>query len=155
MKRTALLVFVVALLVLGAVGYATANVVTYNGVGNPLVASGSVLVTCTIGPKLTLQIDTPDAAQSVNFGTVLPGGGASSKIVTLTVQSNKTYDIGAAQTGAIWGTAGMNATRSFSATLPAQAIPGGTFYDTIGINPSYSVPAGSYSGNVVYTAVQN
>jgi hypothetical protein len=150
---------VVAVLVLGAASFALADTsAPYNGVlvGGKLQAQGSVTVTATVNPKITLTITTPDAAQTVNFGTVDPGSGLASKVVTLTVQSNKPYDIGASQSGTIWGAAnGMNGLRSMTSTQSAQPKPGNTFSDTISINPDYNASPGAYSGTVVYTAVQN
>lgn len=167
MKRSALLVvFVVMAIVLATVAYAMADPVTYpgtlngNGKWQSTSGPGAVIVTATIGPKIALTVITPDAAQTDNFGLVTPTAGPYTKTNQIVVQSNKAYDVGSTQdNGTIWTTSGMNYSRSFNATLLAQAKPaassGTTFTDNVVINPDYTVSPGTYNGIVWYTAIQN
>ncbi len=92
MKRTLLVGILIAIIVLGTVGFAIADSVVYNGVGNPRAATGTVTVTAMANPKLTLTITTPDPSQTVDFGTQDPMSGATDT-VDLLVQSNKGYTI--------------------------------------------------------------
>jgi len=71
----------------GVVGLASADIVTYTA-----PAQGTVTVNANVNPKISLTIDTPDAAQTVDFGAVDPET-AYTDSVDLTVKSNKVYDL--------------------------------------------------------------
>jgi len=154
-KNSLLIVLAIALLVLlGAVTYATADSATYYGtdVSPAGDATGTVSVTATVNPKINLTIETPDAAQTVDFGTVYPGDVIPSKTVTLTVDSNVIYSLATAPSGDVaelalvtvgtptgaWGSRGANR----------------EYYDDYTITPPWDTAPGVYNAEVQYTVTQ-
>lgn len=165
MKKVALVAAVVFALMFALVAHAAADTVTYNGATNgggkqEASSTPKIDVKVVIGPKVTLQVQTPQAAQTVDFGNIQPASGAHNASVNLTVQSNVAYDLNAVETAgapSIMG-AGMGWARSF-ANISNHAKPavtaGDGFTDTLTINPDYTVSPGTYTGTVVYTAVEH
>jgi hypothetical protein len=153
MKKSLLLgVLAIAILLLGAVAYASADTVTVPGSGAPnLTATDTVTVHATINPRLTLTVTTPAAGQAVNFGTVEPGTAVGSQDVTMTVSSNRPYDMTIAKVGDV--AIGLGTTLGNSVANPrAQAA---AYTDTYSLNVPWTTDPGVYSATVQYTVVQN
>jgi hypothetical protein len=149
-KRNLILgVLVTAVLMLGAATYAQADTATVYGVGG--TATDTVTVKATINPKLTLTVDTPAATQTVNFGTLDPGDFSGPQLVTLTVQSNKTYDISVAKSGDT--TIGLSTTLGDSSTNARTA--GQAYIDRYSLSVPWTTSPGSYTATVQYTVTQN
>lgn len=148
MKRNLTLGALAAALLLSAAAFAIAapSTATYNGAGS---VSGSVAVTATVSPKLTMTIDTPDDAQTVDFGIVDPGSLVTRPAVNVAVQSNKAF-------GLTVGTSGDVAALDFQTTaLAAGGAAGVTnFSDTYSVNVPWSTAPGVYHTTVQYTAAQ-
>lgn len=153
MNRTCILIALVAIaLFMGAVTYATADTaVVYGTGGASKTASDTVSVKATINPKLTLTVVTPAASQTVDFGTVDPGTVTGAQAVSLTVQSNKTYDISKTTTGA--APMGLSTTLGNSTTNPRTA--GQAYTDNYSLNVPWTTDPGSYTATVQYTVIQN
>jgi hypothetical protein len=155
MKKSLLLgVLAVAILLVGAVAYASADtvVISKNGPG-PQTATDTVTVKAAVNSKLELTVATPDPAQTVDFLTVDPGSSYGATNVNLTVKSNRTYAI----TTVI---AGQNAAMGLSTTLgntvvgdPATASKG--YVDGYSLNVPWTTAPGSYTATVQYTVTQS
>jgi hypothetical protein len=147
-------VLVCAILLLGAVSYAAADSVTVTKVGSGTAAqtaTDTVTVKTTINPKLVLTVVTPAAAQSVDFGTLDPGTVTGTQPVSLTVSSNKTYNVTIAKVGDT--TIGLNTTLANSnanAKTASQA-----FTDNYSLSVPWTTDPGAYTATVQYTVVQN
>ena len=153
MKRNLILgVLVTAILMLGAATYAQADTAIVYGVGGASkTASDTVTVKAAINPKLTLTVITPAATQTVDFGTVDPGSSSGPQLVTLTVQSNKTYDVSIVKSGDT--TIGLSTTLGSSSTNARSA--GRVFNDNYSLNVPWTTSPGSYIATVQYTVTQN
>jgi hypothetical protein len=152
MKKSLLLgVLAIAILLLGAVAYASADTVNKAGTGSPLTATDTVTVNATINPRLLLTVTTPDATQTVTFGPVNPGTAYGPQAVTLAVSSNRPYDMTIAKAGDV--AIGLATTLANSVANPrANAAP---FTDNYSLNVPWTTNPGSYSATVQYTVVQN
>lgn len=151
MKKSVLVAALAVAVVFGVAAYATADIATYALPGN--TQSGTVNVTASVNPKITLTITTPDPAQSVAFGA-LDGGATASKDVTLLVDSNKAFDLVKVVTDPA-----SAALMGFSTSLADQAdvvkgedIP---FTDTYSVTVPFTTDPGTYTTGVQYTVTQN
>jgi len=153
MKKFAIVATLAAAMLLSAVAFASADAVTYAGAGNPATASGNVTVSANVNPKITLTVTTPEAGQMVDFGTVDPGVSAS-KVVNLSVDSNKQFDVVAAQDTSAFGGITLNRTLGFGQSNLAK---GGN----VALNDSYSLDVpwttdpSAYTASVTYTVTQD
>jgi|GEM_PF-3565740 len=163
MKKAVLLGALAALMLFGIVGLAVADDVTYPG---SLFAAGRwqadnsadpVEVKATVNPKITLTIATPDGAQSVDFDAVDPGT-YDGKAVTLTVNSNKKFDLTVSETLTGFEDAGGEAitlNRDLADTADVakgSAIP---FTDNYEIVVPWEIDPGVYSAFVTYSVIQD
>jgi hypothetical protein len=149
-KRSLILgMLVIAVLMVGAATYAQADTAIVYGVGG--TATDTVTVKATINPKLTLTVNTPAATQTVDFGTRDPGDLVGPQTVTLTVQSNKTYDITVAKSGD--ATIGLTTTLGNSSTNARTA--GKLYTDNYSLSVPWTTSPGSYTATVQYTVTQN
>jgi hypothetical protein len=154
MKKSLFLgVLVGAVLLLGAVSYASADTAIVTGTGGATkTASDTVTVKATINPKLVLTVVTPGAAvQTVDFGTLDPGTVTGAQSVGLTVQSNKTYNMTIAKVGD--AAIGLNTTLGNSVNNARTASQ--AFTDSYNLNVPWTTDAGVYTATVQYTVVQN
>jgi hypothetical protein len=153
MKKSLILgVLVVAVLLLGAVAYATADTAVITGTGGASkTASDTVTVKATINPKLTLTVVTPAASQTVDFGSVDPGTAYGPTPVTLTVQSNKTYNITKTTTGA----AAIGLSTSLGNSVNNGVTAGQLYTDNYSLNVPWTTAPGAYTATVQYSVVQN
>jgi spore coat protein U-like protein len=153
MKKGLLLgALLVAALLLSAT-FALADTANYANVLPSKATSGTVTATATVNPKITLQIVTPDPSQTVDFGAVDPGIGAPiTKAVSLTVASNKAFDLTINKAGTMFSTPALH----FSTSLVpgSGAKPGAVFNDTYSFQPDFNADAGNYNGTVQYTVTQ-
>ncbi len=151
MKKALLISALAVALLLSVVAFATADVATYGGSGVS-TASGVVTAKVTVRPKITLTINTPDAGQTADFGTVDPGTAAGGKTVNLSVDSNKAFTLSKA-------VAGQTAEMGFSSTLAASSAgakgQNQTFSDDYSINVPWSTEPGNYASTITYTVTQN
>ncbi len=152
MKMKAIVVAVVAVALLAAMTvFAGADVVTYQGTGDPnSTASGIVTARATVNPKIELTITTPDPSQEVLFGAVDPAT-LHEKLVNLSVRSNKSYDLTKADSGDI---ALMGFSTSLVNQMDQSKTIGRTYADTYSINVPYDTDPGNYAAAVVYTVTQ-
>ena len=153
MKRNLILsMLAIAILILGAVTYANADTaIVYGTGGASKTASDTVTVKATVNPKLTLTVTTPAATQTVDFGSVDPGTAYGPQAVTLTVQSNKTYNISKTLTGA--AVIGLNTSLANSNNNGKTA--GQVYTDNYSLNVPWTTDPGTYTATVQYTVVQN
>ena len=153
MKRNLILsMLAIAILILGAVTYANADTAIVLGTGGASkTASDTVTVKATVNPKLTLTVTTPAATQTVDFGSVDPGTAYGPQAVTLTVQSNKTYNISKTLTGA--AVIGLNTSLANSNNNGKTA--GQVYTDNYSLNVPWTTDPGTYTATVQYTVVQN
>lgn len=156
MRKQVLFGVLAVVLLFGLVGLASADIATYNVPGN--TQTGDVNVTASVNPKITLQITTPDALQTVAFGPVDPGNHPGGS-VGLLVDSNKAFDLDITQDTSAFGSAGpgelITLTRSLGAGSAAvakgQAIP---FIDDYEIDVPWATEPGAYAATVTYTVTQ-
>jgi hypothetical protein len=153
MKKSLLIsVLATAILLVGAVAYATADTVVVNGVGSPLEASDTVTVNATVNSMLTLTVTTPDAGQSVDFGAIDPGASSATAQVDLSVQSNRAYDLSVAKTG----DAAIGLTTSPIGATGEPATASQAYTDTYQlVNVPWTTTPGAHSATVLYTVTQN
>lgn len=155
MKKTIVLVLA-AVMVLGVAGAAFAGSATYTDNTSPKAsvnnAAAPVVVSATVNPKISLTVLAPDAGQTVAFGNVDPGTTTASKTVTLTVISNKKFDLTSSQDLTGFGT--LTLTRDFVNQNGHAKSASVSFSD----NYQIVVPADAdplpYSASVTYSAVQ-
>ena len=166
MKKT-LVLALAALMVLGVAGAAIAGTSDpIPGAGDPLEASGTVTVTAKVNPKLTLTIETPDGtgtdlllAWEITPETDEP----VAKDVTLTVSSNKDYDIsrtpdlGDPLVSTSLAAAGISYDFA-SSTLPASGTKGkdAEYTDSVNLTAPdwWEIDPGDYTGSLLYTVTQ-
>lgn len=153
MKRMAIVASVAAAMLLSAVAFASADVQTYTGAGNPRTASGNVNVSATVNPKITLTVDTPDAAQSVDFGAVDPGT-TGGKTVDLSVNSNKQFDLAVTQDTTSFGGITLNRTLGAGENDIAKGA-GIARSDDYSIDVPWTTDPGAYTATVTYTVTQD
>jgi hypothetical protein len=152
-KKTLFVSLLAVALMMSAVVVANADSVTYTGAGTPRTASGNVTVTAAVNPKITLTVGTPDAAQTVDFGTQDPGSYAG-KTVNLTVNSNKQFDLVASQNTAAFG--GITLNRSLAAGEANIAKGAGIARaDNYDIVIPWTTDPGAYTATVTYTVTQD
>ena len=153
MKRNLILaVITIAILILGAVTYANADTaIVYGTGGASKTASDTVTVKATVNPKLTLTVTTPAATQTVDFGTVDPGTAYGPQAVTLTIQSNKTYNISKTLTGA----AVIGLSTSLANSNNNGKTAGQVYTDNYSLNVPWTTDPGAYTATVQYTVIQN
>jgi hypothetical protein len=150
MKARAILVGIVAAAILMSLAaFASANTVTYPGSGSPQSAEGTVTVNATVNPLLTLTIETPDAAQTVDFGNVDPGATPSDD-VTVTVESNQQWDMTKTASGDV---ADLGLTTSLAAPQDVSA-GSNTYTDTYSLDVPWTTAPGAYTAYVQYSVTQ-
>jgi hypothetical protein len=151
-NRTLVLIAITAVLLLaGAATYATADTAIVYGSGSPSTATSTVTVTAVVNPMLTLTVTTPNASQTVNFGSVNPGTSYGPQTVNLTVQSNKTYNI----TKTVGGDTAIGLTTSLANSSNNARTSGQVYSDNYSINVPWTTSPGNYTATVQYTVVQN
>lgn len=158
-----------AIMVLSVAGAAFADISTlYTDVnqGTPGTVEGTVNVSASVKPKITLQITTTDDGQTLAFGDLYPGDDTTDdgKSVTLAVQSNKKYTLTRDDTGMSDIT-----DAKLVPSAPSTGINGATEHDRTDANgtPATHIdafnlgvvgwdaePGGPYTGTIVYTALQ-
>ncbi|MDP2182198.1 MAG: hypothetical protein Q8K99_06485 [Actinomycetota bacterium] len=159
MKKLVVVSILIVAVVFGLVAYATADTVVYPGAGAPnQSASGSVTVRAVVNPKLTLSLTTPDAAQTLDFGSLNPGDDPAAKAVGILVSSNKAFAIDKA-------VAGNDLVTVFGMTMsyaPGLGVATGAKGQNVSFTDSYDIPAvawtvnpGTYVDTVTYTVTQN
>lgn len=157
--KKAVVLALAAIMVLGVAGAAFANIEAYDG---SLYAPGRwqasnstdpVEVKATVNPKITLTVETPDAAQSVDFGAVDPGATYGGKTVTLTVDSNKQFDLTATPDVTGFGT--LTLTRSLANQADHAKGAGIVFTDNYGIDVPVDADPIGYTATVTYSVVQD
>jgi len=153
MKRMVLVATLAAAMVLSAAAFANADVATYTGAGVPRTASGNVTVTAAVNPKITLTVDTPEAGQSVDFGAVDPGVSAS-KAVNLSVDSNKQFDLVAAQDTTLFGGITLNRTLGTGESNIAKGANVARI-DTYSLDVPWTTDPNPYTATVTYTVTQD
>lgn len=107
--------------------------------------------TIIASPYLTMTIQTPDNAQTVDFGSVDPGVAAPTATVTITVESSLGFMISRAVTGDV---ALMGLTVN---ALPATVQTAGvhTYSSVYGLTPPWTTDPGvPLSATTVYTVTQ-
>ena len=154
MKKSLLMgVLAVAILMLGAVAYASADtvVISKNGVGVQ-TATDTVTVKAAVNSKLELTVTTPQATQTVDFGTVDPGSAYGATNVNLTVKSNRSYGITTVIAGQ---NAAMGLTTSLGNTVVgAPATASQAYVDGYNLNVPWTTAPGNYTATVQYTVTQ-
>jgi hypothetical protein len=157
MKKSLMLsVLVVAILLVVGVSSAFADSVTTTGTvngGGKLQSIDTVTVKATVNPKLVLTVVTPNNTQTVDFGTVDPGTVYGPSAVTLTVNSNKAYDVTKV-------TAGQNALMGLNTSLGVSLLGNAktasqVYTDNYTLNVPWTTDPAAYSATVQYTVVQN
>lgn len=155
MKKSILISVLAVAVLFGVVGYATAGSDTFPGAGSPQAASGSTTVKASVNPKITLAIETPDGAGStldVDFGNVDPGAVVPSKDVTLTVDSNKSFNIASSQNTAGFG--GISLVRDLANATYAKGA-NRVLTDAYTISVPWTTDPNAYTATVQYTVTQN
>lgn len=153
MNRTLVLAALsLIILLLGAVSHAAADTAIVWGSGaTAQTASDTVTVKAVINSKLTMTVVTPAATQTVDFGTVDPGTATASQNVTMTVQSNRTYNVTIAKAGDV--VMGLSTTLGNSVNNTRTA--GQVYNDSYKVTAPWTTAPGSYAATVQYTLVQN
>jgi hypothetical protein len=156
MKKSLLLgILAVVILLVGAVAYANADSVTVTKTGSGTAAqtaTDTVHATAAINPKLILTVVTPNNTQTVDFGTRDPGDSAGPFPVSLTVSSNKNYNVTVDKTDPTLTSLGFSATLLDQLNQPAGALA--PFTDQYSVAIPWTTAPGSYTANVKYTVVQ-
>ena len=156
--RKALVIGVACVLLFAAATFAFADMQTYSNVAGSKTASGSVTATVTVNPKITLEITTPDASQTVDFGALDPGA-TLTKNVDIRVSSNKTFTLDAVEVGG--GTIFDPVNLGWKRTMTTQQtgvkgdFAANVFQDQLTVAPAFTADAGTYSGTIQYTVTQN
>lgn len=155
MRKQVLFGVLAVVLLFGLVGLASADQATYDVAGN--TQTGNVNVTASVNPKITLQITTPDAAQTVAFGAVDPGvtlGGS----VGLLVNSNKDFDLAITQDTSAFGSGvGEMITLTRSLDAGQNGVGKGKdvlFTDDYSIDVPWETDPNPYTASVTYTVTQ-
>lgn len=145
MKKSVLFGVLIVAMLFGVVGLASADVATYSA-----PAQGTVTARASVNPKITLEIATPDAAQTVDFGAVDPETTYNDS-VGLRVKSNKVYDL------TVGAPAGDVAALGFTNDLVSVNGEGAginTYTDNYAINVPFTTAPGAYAVTVQYTVAQ-
>jgi hypothetical protein len=153
-KSLVLAVLTVAVVLLVGVTSACADTVTIPGgtyVAN--TATDVVTVSATVNPKLVLEVVTPGAGQTVDFGACDPGTAYGPQPVTLTVWSNRGYSI--ATTKANDAAIGLSTVNIDGAYAKSASNAGATFNDSYSLNVPWTTDPGAYTATVLYTVLQN
>ncbi|MDZ4063176.1 MAG: hypothetical protein U1E22_00750 [Coriobacteriia bacterium] len=158
MKKLVVVGILIVAVVFGLVAYASADTVNLVVGGNPLAGSGNVTVRAVVNPRLTVSITTPDAAQTVDFGSLNPGDNPADKNVVILVSSNKAFQIDKAM-----GSTNLAANLSMTMTYPAGLdVANGVKGANTSFTDIYHIPAvawtvdpGTYVDTVTYTVTQN
>ena len=134
------------------VGTITFRTVDKQGrVGTATATTGDYTIT-PAASYLALTITTPDAGQSVEFGTIDPDATAGPKVVILEVNSSAPYTVTRTMSGSS-DELGL----SISGSVATGVHPAGfaTYQDRYSLSPSYSAtPEVPLTANVLYTVVQ-
>jgi len=145
MKKSVLFGVLIVAMLFGVVGLASADIVSYTG-----PAQGTVTARANVNPKITLTIDTPDAAQTVDFGAVDPET-LYTDSVDLRVKSNKVYDL------TVGAPAGDVAALGFTndlASVTGEGVGINNYTDNYEITVPFTTAPGNYAVTVQYTATQ-
>lgn len=156
MKKSLMLsVLVVAILLVVGVSSAFADTVVTTGtpVAGHLTSTDTVTVKANVNAKLVLQVATPAASQTVDFGTVDPGTACGPQAVNLTVWSNKLYSVTVNKVGDT--TIGLATSMALSQTNQAKTNPSTAYTDNYSLNVPWTTDPGAYTATVQYTVVQN
>jgi hypothetical protein len=107
-------------------------------------------VKAAVNPKLVLTVVTTDGTQTVDFGAVDPGTSYGPKLVTLTVSSNKLYNI----TKTTTDPTPLGLTTTLANSTGNAKTASQLYNDNYSINVPWTVDPGSYTATVLYTVVQ-
>lgn len=154
MRNTVVIAMLSLVLLFSMVALAMADVVTYPGslyAPGRWQASGTVTVAATVNPKITLTINTPDPAQTVDFGAVDPGVAVGPETVGLSVNSNKQFDL----TKTVVGAAPIGLTTTLADTPNVSKGSNVTFSDDYSINVPWTTDPGAYTATVTYSVIQD
>lgn len=150
MRKAVLLGVLAAVMLVGVVGVAVADTATYSGAASASNAADLVEVKASVNPKITLSINTPDAAQEVLFGAVDPET-EYTRNVGLEVKSNKSWTMAVVKGG---HDAELGLTTGYEAGT-AQAKGTWTDNDLYTINVPFDTAPGDYVATVQYTVTQD
>lgn len=159
--KKAVVVALAAIMVLSVAGVALADTVSYPGTQlapgryQATNSGDPVDVKVTVNPKITLTVDTPDAAQSVDFGSVDPGTtGLGGKTVGLSVNSNKRFDLTVAEDVTNFAANDVTLHRTLANTANNAKGQNVTFSDAYSIDTAWTTEPGAYTATVTYTVTQ-
>lgn len=157
-------------MVVGVAGAALADTITYPTTPSTppaTTAAGTVNVSASVNPKITLTITTPDtaldgitsaASQTLDFQALEPGETSGALVVGLAVTSNKEFSLIATPSlGANWATNGLTLNRTFvdvPVATPHAKGAGVPFVDSYTITVPGDADPTSYTATVLYTATQ-
>ncbi len=130
-------------LLFGIVGFAAADIVSYSA-----PADGTVTVNCTANSAMSLTLNTPDAAQTVQFGAQDPMSGATAN-VGVNVKSNVEWDLTKVETDAT----GMLSTDLLD--VVAGAVGDHSLTDVYTLNIPWAAAPGAHTATVQYSVVAN
>jgi hypothetical protein len=156
MKKSLLMsVLVVAILLMGAVAYATADTYTTTktgvGVTTAQTATDTVTAKAFVNAKLILSVTTSGTPQTVDFGNVDPGTAYGPSPVNLTVSSNKLYNVTITTGGSV---AQMGLTTTLANSTNNAKTASQAYVDNYSINVPWTTDPGAYTSTVTYTVVQ-
>lgn len=159
MKKIVVVSILIVAVVFGLVAFAAADQAILVPSGNPLEASGNVTVHALVNPRLAVTIDTTDASQTLEFGTLDVGDDPGAKEVDIVVSSNKPFTIDKAVNAGITSLVSeLGMTMDWAAGTAVASGPKGAdqaFNDTYTIPViDYDVTPGDYTGIVTYTVTQ-
>ena len=138
MKKLAIVAVLIAVVVFGIVAYASADT----------TATQTVTVKVTSKPLLTMTVST----NAVDFGSVDPGEVPDAKSVTVTVASNRLYNL--QKTGGTDLTMGLTSTLQDHQDKNLAKTAGQAYVDTFNLTMPWTTNPGAYTNSVVYTAAQ-
>jgi hypothetical protein len=152
-KRNIILgIILMAIIILGATAYASADTAIVYGTGSPSqTASDTVTVKAFVNAKLTLSVTTSGTPQTVDFGNVDPGTAYGPKPVNITIQSNKTYNITKTTAGSV---AQLGLTTTLANSTNNGRTSGQAYVDNYSVNVPWTTDPAAYTATVTYTVVQ-
>ena len=154
--KKAVVLALAAIMVLGVAGAAFAGSATYTDSTTPLASVNNSaapgVVSATVNPKISLTVVAPDAGQTVAFGAVDPGATYAGKKVTLTVVSNKKFNLTSTQDVTSFGS--LTLVRDFTDKTGQAKTAGASFDDNYSIVVPADADPQAYSASVTYSAVQ-
>ncbi len=159
--KKAVVLALAAIMVLGVAGAAFADSVDYPG---SLFAPGRhqatnsadpVEVRATVNPKITLTVDTDDAAQSIAWLSLDPGATSSTKRVDVLVDSNKQFDLDVTEDVAAFTAAEITLVRTVADTANVGKGENVAFADDYYVTTTWNTEPNTYTAHVTYTVTQD